>query len=110
MAMYLIKFGYTAESWQRLLANPEDRREVLRPLIEATGGKLHGFWYAFGDDDGYVLVEGPDDVATASLSIKAVSSGAFSRFSTTKLLTVDDALEALRQGGGVQFRAPGASA
>jgi uncharacterized protein with GYD domain len=109
MAMYLIKFSYTAETWQRLLANPEDRGEAIRPMIEAAGGTLHGFWYAFGDDDGYVLIEATDDVKVAGICVKTASSGAFSRFSTTKLLAVDEALDALRQGGGVQYRAPGAS-
>jgi len=108
MAMYLVKFGYTAETWRRLLANPEDRGEAIRPIVEAAGGKLHGFWYAFGDDDGYGLFELPNDVAIAGICVKTVSSGAFSKFSTTKLLTVEEALEAFRQGGGIQYRAPGA--
>lgn len=109
MAMYLIKFSYVPESWQRMLANPEDRREELRPGIEAVGGKLHGFWYAFGDDDGYLLIEAPNDVTIASLCVRTMSSGAFSKLSTTKLLTVEEALEAFQGGGGMSYRPPGAS-
>jgi hypothetical protein len=37
MALYLNRFGYTAEAWQGLLANPEDRREVLAAMAEAGG-------------------------------------------------------------------------
>lgn len=110
MALFLVKFGHTAETWQRLLANPEDRRQVLAPLAEAAGGKLHGLWYAFGDNDGFTLIEAPDDVSAASVLVKAAASGAFTTFSTTKLLSVDEMLDALRQAGGVQYRAPGASA
>ena len=55
MGMYLSKFSHTPETWARLLANPEDRRAVLGPVFEAVGGKLHGYWYAFGDADGFVL-------------------------------------------------------
>ncbi len=81
----------------------------MRTLVfEAAGGKLHGYWYAFGDADGYLLVELPDDIAAASTVIKAASSGAFASLSTTKLLTVEETLEALRRGGGVEYRAPGA--
>jgi hypothetical protein len=55
MPLYLSKFSYTPETWTRLMANPEDRREAARSYIESVGGKLHGFWYAFGSHDGYNL-------------------------------------------------------
>jgi GYD domain len=53
----------------------------------AVGGKLHGFWYAFGDADGYVLAEFPSDVVAASTLTKVAPSCAFGSVSTTKLLT-----------------------
>ena len=52
MAFYLTRFSYTPETWDRLMKNPEDRREAARKYIESVGGKLHGFWYAFGACDG----------------------------------------------------------
>lgn len=52
MAMYLTRFSYTPETWARMIENPEDRREAARAYIESVGGKLHGFWYAFGEHDG----------------------------------------------------------
>ena len=110
MGMYLTKFSHTPETWARLLASPEDRRTALAPVIEAAGGKLHGYWYAFGDADGFVLIEAPDDVMAAGLLVKVASTGAFTNVSTTKLLTVEEALDALRQGSGVEYRAPGAPA
>ena len=45
---------------------------------------------------------------TAGLLVKVAATGAFTNLSTTKLLTVEEALNALRQGGGVEYRAPGA--
>jgi uncharacterized protein with GYD domain len=75
MGMYLTKFSHTPETWARLLANPEDRRVTLGPVFEAAGGKLHGYWYAFGDADGFVLFEAPDDVTTAGLLVTVVRSG-----------------------------------
>jgi uncharacterized protein with GYD domain len=53
MAMYLTRFSYTPETWARLIESPEDRREAARAYIESVGGKLHGFWYAFGKHDGW---------------------------------------------------------
>ncbi len=51
MALYLTRFSYAPETWARLMKNPEDRREAARKYIESVGGKLHGFWYAFGTAD-----------------------------------------------------------
>jgi uncharacterized protein with GYD domain len=70
---------------------------------------LHGCWYAFGDADGYVLFEAPDDATAAGLLARVASTGAFTSVSTTKLLTVKEALEAFSRGGGLQHRAPGAA-
>ena len=53
MPLYLTKFSYTTETWARLIRNPEDRRKAAQSYIESVGGKLHGFWYAFGTHDGY---------------------------------------------------------
>jgi uncharacterized protein with GYD domain len=55
MAFYLTRFSYTPETWARLVKNPEDRRAAAKQYIESVGGKLHGFWYAFGDQDGYTF-------------------------------------------------------
>ncbi len=107
MAMYLLKWDFTAETWTKMMDNPEDRRPVNAALFEAAGGKLHGLWYAFGEHDGYTLAELPDDVTAASMAVKAASTGAFTSFSTTKLLTVDEALEVFRRARGVQYRSPG---
>src|SRR4028119_1121518 len=74
MALYLSRFSYTPETWARLIANPEDRREAARSYIESVGGKLHGFWYAFGTHDGYNLWEAPDNVSMAAVAL-AISGG-----------------------------------
>lgn len=75
-----------------------------------TGAFCRGFfWYAFGDADGYVLAEFPGDVVAASTLAKVAASGAFASVSTTKLLTVEEMLEALRSAGGMAYRAPGAA-
>ena len=63
LPLYLSKFNYTPETWARLIGNPEDRRKAAQSYIESVGGKLHGFWYAFGTHDGYTLWEAPDNVS-----------------------------------------------
>jgi uncharacterized protein with GYD domain len=108
MALYLSKFSYTPETWARLIENPEDRRTAAQSYIESVGGKLHGFWYAFGTHDGYNLWEAPDNVSMAAVATAISAGGALSSFETTALLTVEETMEVLRRAGQVRYRAPGA--
>ena len=96
MPLYLTKFSYTPETWTRLMANPEDRRLAAQSYIESVGGKLHGFWYAFGADDGYNLFEAPDNVSMAAVALAIGGGGALRSIETTVLLSVEETMEALR--------------
>jgi uncharacterized protein with GYD domain len=108
MAMYLSRFSYTPETWARLMKNPEDRREAARTYIESVGGKLHGFWYAFGAHDGYAVWEAPDNVSMAAVAIAIGGGGAVTGLETTVLMTVEDTLDALNRAQGIRYRPPGA--
>src|SRR2546429_1819924 len=83
MALYLSRFSYTPETWARLIGNPEDRRNAARSYIESVGGKLHGFWYAFGTHDGYNLWEAPDNVSMASVALAISGGGGLRTLQTT---------------------------
>jgi uncharacterized protein with GYD domain len=108
MSTYLSRFTLTSATWEKLIEKPEDRRQALESAFAGAGGKLQGLWYGLGDTDGYVLSEFPDDVVAAGTLAKVAASGAFASVSTTKLLTVEEMLEALRGAGSVAYRAPGA--
>ena len=107
MPLYLSKFSYTPDTWARLIGKPEDRQLAAQSYIESVGGKLHGFWYAFGTYDGYNLWEAPDNVSMAAVALAISAGGALSSFETTVLLTVDETMDALRKAGKVRYRAPG---
>ena len=107
MAMYLTRFSYTPETWARLIQNPEDRREAARAYIESVGGKLHGFWYGFGEHDGWNLWEAPDNVSMAAVALAIGAGGALSSIETTALLTVEELIEALGKAQSIRYRRPG---
>ena len=107
MPLFLTRFSYTPETWSRLANNPEDRREAARKYIEAVGGKLLGFWYAFGAHDGYNLWEAPDNVSMAAVAMALSGGGALSKCETTPLLTVEETLDALARVKTVAYRPPG---
>lgn len=109
MAVYLMRFSYTAETWSKLIQNPEDRRDAARAYIEQVGGALLGFWYGFGEYDGYALYEAPDNVSMAGAALAISAGGALSSVETTVLLTVEETLEALAKAKTVGYKRPGES-
>jgi len=108
MALFLTRFSYTAETWARLVQNPEDRRDAARTYIEAVGGTLHGFWYAFGEYDAYSLLEAPDSVSMAAVAIAISGGGALTKHETTALLTVEETMDEMRRASEIRYRPPGA--
>src|SRR6266550_9262753 len=107
MPFYLTRFSYTPATWAKLIKNPEDRRAAAKQYIEAVGGKLHGFWYAFGDHDAYTLWEAPNNVSMAATALAIGAGGALSSVQTTVLLTVEDTLAALKKASSIKYRPPG---
>jgi uncharacterized protein with GYD domain len=95
----MFTFSYTPEVWAALIRSPENREEKVGQILSDAGCTLQGLWYAFGDVDGFALLEAPDNKAAAALAIAIGSSGAFSKFSTTPLLSMNEALEALEFAG-----------
>ena len=107
MPLYLTRFSYTPATWAKLIQNPEDRRAAATEYIEAVGGKLHGFCYAFGDYDGYTLWEAPDNISMAATALAVNAGGAMGSVHTTVLLSVEDTLAALQKASTIKYRPPG---
>ncbi len=108
MPMYLTRFSYTPETWARMIQDPEDRRKAAQAYIEAVGGRLHGFWYSFGDRDGVTLWEAPDNVSMAAVALAIGSGGAVTGLQTTVLMSVEETMDALRTAQQVSYRRPAA--
>jgi uncharacterized protein with GYD domain len=107
MPFYLMRFNYTPATWAKLIKNPEDRRGAASQYIETVGGRLHGFWYAFGEHDAYILLEAPDNISMAAVSVAIGAGGALSSGQTTVLLTVEETLAALRKAASIKYKPPG---
>ena len=107
MARYMLQASYSTQGISDLVSNPQDRAAAVRPLIERMGGKLESFDYCFGDYDAVIIVELPNNVAVASVAMAVGASGAISSFKTTVLLSMEEAVEAMRQASGVGYQPPG---
>ena len=111
MAKYAMFFSYTSETWARMVANPEDRVSVARHVVESAGGTLETIYWMLGDRDGLAIVDVPDSVGAASISLAVTSSGAFQHNETRQLLTQDELTDALTRARALTlaFRPPGQS-
>lgn len=106
MPLYMSQFSYTAEAWAALTRNPEDRSEALRGLMESMGSRLVSLYYSFGEYDGVIIFESPDETTAAAGVLAAISPGHVKAIKTTTLLTVEDTVEAMRKAGEMTYRGP----
>ena len=106
MGSYLFQFSYSADALRAMIANPQDRKAAAGAAAESLGGSLTGFWFAFGDYDGYGIVELPDDTAAAAFAVTVGSTGALSKYVTVPLMEVEDGMEAFRRAQGASYTAP----
>ena len=105
MPKYLITANYTAKGLEGVrAAGAKSRVDAVSTMLEAVGGHLDSFHFAFGDTDVFAIADVPDDEAAAAVAIAINSSGAVS-IHTTKLLTVEQVDEALRRT--VNYQPPG---
>jgi len=106
MAHYMVQFAYTPEAWAVLAKHPQDRSKPVRELTQKLGGRVLGFFYCFGEYDGVVLAELPDDISAIATSLAAVAPGHIKAIKTTKLFTVEETMEAMHKAGSLAFQGP----
>jgi uncharacterized protein with GYD domain len=105
MAKYLIEASYTAEGLKGLQKDKASgRKQAVTRLLEGLEGKLEAMYFAMGERDVILIVDVPDIVTGAALSI-SVSATGLVRTTSTALLTVEETDRALAKK--VQYRAPG---
>jgi uncharacterized protein with GYD domain len=108
MSFYLMQVAYNPEGWQTLVKHPQNRVEAVRPAIEGLGGRIENAWYSFGEYDVTMVVQMPDNVSAAALSIAFAAGGALKAVKTTPLLTATEAIEAMKRASTAGYRAASA--
>jgi uncharacterized protein with GYD domain len=106
MPKYLFAASLTQSGVQGVMKEGgTSRRDTLRKTAESVGGTLEAFYFAFGTNDVYLIVDLPDAVSAAALSMTTSASGAV-RVNTTVLITPEE-MDAVRTKA-VKYRPPGA--
>jgi uncharacterized protein with GYD domain len=105
MPKYLIQASYTPEGLKGLAKDTASgRKAAVQTAMKALKGKLESMYFTFGADDVMLIVDAPDNVAAAAVSLTAGATGLV-RVRTTPLLTVDEVDQALALPS--KYRAPG---
>jgi uncharacterized protein with GYD domain len=107
MPKYLVEGRYTSEGLKGLAREGASRRRGdIEKTIESVGGQLDAIYFAFGDADFYIIMDVPDNISAAALSVVANGSG----FVTSKimvLMTTDEIDQAIRKTTTIKFLPPG---
>ena len=107
MPKYLITADYKSKGTQGVVKEGgSGRRAEVKRAVEALGGKLEAFYFAYGHVDAYVICDLPDATAGIALSLAVNASGAVV-VNTTPLITAEEVDAAAKKV--VSYRAPGAA-
>jgi len=105
MPKYLFHGSYTKEGLKGFLKEGgSKRREATKQLIESVGGTLEAYYFAFGENDFYVIADVPDNKSAAAGSLIVSASGT-AKANTVVLLTPEEVDEVVKMT--VEYRPPG---
>jgi uncharacterized protein with GYD domain len=105
MPKFLFEASYLTEGLKGLAKEGgTGRRAAVDELFKSLGGTVESFYYAFGDDDVFIIGDLPDNAAAAALAIKVNSAGV-TTLRTIVLLTAHDIDIAVKKTS--TYRPPG---
>jgi uncharacterized protein with GYD domain len=82
------------------------RKAAVKQMVEAAGGKLHAFYFAYGDSDVVIIAEYPDNATAAGAAMTVGATGALSSYRSMVLITPEEMDAATKKT--VKYVAPGA--
>src|SRR5215471_822594 len=90
MPKYLAMASYTSEGIKGLnKVGGTARRAVVEKLLKSLGGHLEAFYFAFGENDAYLILDVPDNVTGAAISLGVAGAGA-TKMKTVEHLTAEE--------------------
>lgn len=106
MAKYLIKASYSMEGLKGLMkVGGSHRVHTMERALAGVGGSLESFYFAFGSDDLYVIVDMPGHAEAIAMAAAISTGGAISSYETVVLLSPSEVDRAMNLE--VDYRPPG---
>jgi uncharacterized protein with GYD domain len=107
MPFFLHQWNYKDQQVRKMLVETEDRKEVVRMATEAFDGRLHHFFYCFGEYDGMAISEYPSHEAALASMMSIFGQGRISDVRTTVLFTPEEGMRAIRHAHEIVAPAQG---
>ena len=105
MPKYLFEISYTTEGTKGLLKDGGSKRRAAgEAAMQSLGGKVDAFYFAFGENDAYVIIDAPDHATVTAASVAINASGAV-RSKTIVLMTPEEVDQISKKSA--TYRAPG---
>ena len=105
MPKYLIQGSYTRAGLEGLVEDGgTGRRKAVEGLANGVGGTVEIFYFSFGSDDVFAVLDLPDDQTAAALALTIGRSGAVN-VRTSVLLTAEQMDAAMEMN--VDYTPPG---
>lgn len=106
VSLYMVQFAYKPEAWTALANHPEDRTSAVQALAQKAGCRFENLYYAFGDYDGFVIVDAPDEATVTAFVIAALGPGHIRSIKTTVLMRPSTIVEAMKKASALSFAGP----
>jgi len=106
MLTFLVQVSYTSNAWNALIRDPQNRLDIMRPIVANLGGKVESAFLAFGDYDVVAILQMPDNVSAAALSMAMMAGGGVKNVKTVALMTWNEGVEAMRMAKNAAYRPP----
>lgn len=97
MGYYMIRARFSQAALQGMVAKPQDRKKAVTKLVEAQGGKLRDYFFAFGDKDMVIILEAPSHEAAMAVAMTGAAAGTVTDCETTVLVPSSDAVGAMKK-------------
>lgn len=109
MAKYLLKVSYSADGMKGVMKEGGTSRvKAVERALAGVNGSLESFYFAFGGDDVYVVIDVPDHASAVAIAGRVSTSGAISSYETVVLLTPEEIDQAMDVS--VDYTPPGSQA
>ena len=92
--------------YRALLKKPANRHDVIRKAIEELGGSLQSAWNSLGEYDVALIIQMPDNVSAAALSLAVAAAGTVHGGKTTPLMTLDEGVASFKKAGTSTYQPP----
>lgn len=108
MPKYIMKAEADPDVIKAQMQNPTDRAKVVRPMIEASGGKLEQIYFVLGEAASYTVFEMPDNQTMEAMLYAVYASGTLKSIKAMPVVTSEEAVAVFNKAAAISYQPPSA--